>query len=80
MMLYPKTSKFTEKNIPKRKISLFEKILGFLCFFVFIIQIYYKGQTQKLIFILNPCHVSIVRNFLVLIIQVTFRDYLFSAA
>lgn len=62
-------SKLYERVVPKingikdrgSKARRYEIACGLACWVIIIIQIYYKFSTQSLIFMLNPCHLSMVK-------------------
>ena len=50
-------------NHPKRRsqaVRKYEIISGLACWLIIVVQIYFKVSTQSLIYIFNPCHISIV--------------------
>jgi hypothetical protein len=47
--------------------SLFEKVLGYLSIFMLVLQCWFKINSQKLIFILSPCHIILLFQAYILI-------------
>ena len=51
-------------NLPKKrgpKATAFEFFLGTISVSIFLVQLYYKINTQSVFFIFNPCHICTVR-------------------
>ncbi|KRX06661.1 hypothetical protein PPERSA_13140 [Pseudocohnilembus persalinus] len=62
-------SKSTEldlKLVKNLKPSYLEKLVGYISFLVYLIMVYYKVKTGKLVFMLNPCHMCVLQQAILL--------------
>ena len=79
-------SKFTGKYIKcslQEKVlhpSILEKTFGVVQIFVFILQIFYKAISHRLIFILSPCHITtLTQGYLLLYPSTNKAKYIYLA-
>ena len=45
-----------KSNIKEKDSNIIEKFFGYFSIFIFFSQIFYKGNSGSLLFIMNPCH------------------------